>query len=513
MKKLFRTLPFLLLLVLVGANTASAQVAFQMSSLIRNLRVEGTAEAVGPILLTSTTTGTIAVNSTISLDYGTDIVDTPLPLNPATFSAGVGFFGTEVATVAVDATDASAGCTVGDVITAAGGLFGIAAPAAAFIVLTVDGAGKALTLALLEAGLYIVNPPTTNLTRGGTCTTGVTVALTFGAPATNFDVAISGSVLTLTFNRQTVFGAVGYSVVFSGIRVDANSFGLGTIDASGTTTVPAAAAAGNPITFFIINSVAVAEVQPQAAAVSLTPAAEPLSCDPTTGVFSASVTENFNQAFTSATDEQGFGSVGGAGTTVDTMVRFVFSAVPVGLTIALVDFAGSSASLSPATSFTSFTAVSGSQTVVVDVAITAASPFGANETLVVNFTAIAPGLAPGEFAGSVAVSLAGGTAPDVPRFVANTQGSGDVLSTADCRPRLEIEMSQEARPAPAGLCKVPELPAPRVDPRECPGAARRICMLNKPENHSRDPAHLSTRVVQIAQHRHTSMHLRRALSC
>lgn len=55
------------------ASVANAQVAFQMSSLVRDVRREGTAEAVGQVTLAATTAGTIKATSTISLNYGTAI--------------------------------------------------------------------------------------------------------------------------------------------------------------------------------------------------------------------------------------------------------------------------------------------------------------------------------------------------------------------------------------------------------------------------------------------------------
>jgi len=60
--------------LVVWASTAKAQVAFQMSSSTRTVRVEGLSEAVGSVTLTVTTAGTMSDLSEIDLDYGVDIV-------------------------------------------------------------------------------------------------------------------------------------------------------------------------------------------------------------------------------------------------------------------------------------------------------------------------------------------------------------------------------------------------------------------------------------------------------
>ena len=97
--------------LLVGVSSASAQVAFQMSSLIRNVRLEGTTEAVGTVTLAATTAGVIVAGSTISLDYGTGIVDVPAPVNPVAISGGTSGLTSEVtaATVVAGGTGYTAG--------------------------------------------------------------------------------------------------------------------------------------------------------------------------------------------------------------------------------------------------------------------------------------------------------------------------------------------------------------------------------------------------------------------
>ena len=237
------------------------------------------------------------------------------------------------------------------------------------------------------------------------------------APA-NFTLATDASVLRLTFVTTVAFMA-GDTLSIAGARVDANAFGVGTITADLAVTIPA----GSPaITFFVATSLPVAAVENEAMTVEIDPVGPILT---EVQSFSITATENFNQALTSATDEAGFGPAPVGGTTVDTVVKLIFSDVPVGAIITFDDFAGSSSTLTPTTGFTTFTSDEGFQTAVVDVPITATSTTGANERLVVNFTASAPDavIPPGLFLGSVTVTLAGGTAPDVPTFADNTQGT------------------------------------------------------------------------------------------
>ncbi|OFV97964.1 MAG: hypothetical protein A3H28_07235 [Acidobacteria bacterium RIFCSPLOWO2_02_FULL_61_28] len=64
------------LLVLLGASTASAQVAFFLStSGARPIRAEGLTEATGTVAFSAQSSGTIKVGSTLRLDYGTAILD------------------------------------------------------------------------------------------------------------------------------------------------------------------------------------------------------------------------------------------------------------------------------------------------------------------------------------------------------------------------------------------------------------------------------------------------------
>ena len=331
--------------LLAPALDAAAQVAFQMSGSTRDVRIEGTAEAVGPVALAATTAGTIKAGSSISLNYGTAV----------------------------------------------------------------------------EAGTGTV-----------TCSAAACVA------GTDFTVAVSGNILTITFVNDVVF-AIGNSIAVSGVRVNANTFVGTTINAAGTTSVPAASASTNPITFFIVSSVAVATIQSPATTVVVTPAGGGiLTCVASnSGAFSVSITERFNQALTSEVDEDGFGGTGVAGAnSVDTVVRISFANVPIGVGITFVSTVGTSGTLTlvgTPVAGTTLTSATGAQTLNFDLAIDVSSTTGANEKIVANFTASsAAAIALGSVTQTAAVSLRGGVSPSVPRFVTNTQGSGTAFGTSDC---------------------------------------------------------------------------------
>ena len=238
---------------------------------------------------------------------------------------------------------------------------------------------------------------------------------------TNFAVGIAGGVLTITFTTDVAFAFSDWIAV-SGVRVDA---------ALGDMSATLSASGANPITFTSL-SVLVARGLAPATDVSIAPASSLSVCSPSAKSFSVEVGERFPGAFTSAQQESDAGNVGAPGVDpmgageLDTTVRLAFTNIPEDVTITFTDFSGTSGTLTPATSFTSFTATPGSQSVNVDVALTATTNFSI-ETLVVNFTASATAYSPGT--GSVSVSLRGGDAtPNVPRFAPNVQGSGNVLS-------------------------------------------------------------------------------------
>jgi len=243
-------------------STANAQVAFQMSSNVRTVRTEGTAEAVGAITLTATTAGNINNLSTISFNYGVDIV-----------------------------ADAN-----------------------------IDGAGD----------------PGTVISGSGTCDD----AITFD-PGDDID----GGVLIIHFAATVC--AVGNSIVISGIRVNANDAGAGaTINAKATATVPAGAP---PVTFFIVNQVPVAEVEDafririDEGRTILTCAANPevevadvddITDEELAQLVRIRIEENFNQAFSSDIDEEGYADY--TGDEISQEFTVVFKDVPEDVNIELI---------------------------------------------------------------------------------------------------------------------------------------------------------------------------------
>jgi hypothetical protein len=268
--------------VALGASSAFAQgVAYQMSSNVRSVRAEGLAEAVGQVTLTSTSAGTVTALSTISFDFGVDIISD------------------ENVTGQPDPTD------------------------------TVDANFATPT--------------------AGTCTEADLTA----------DDVIDGSVLFLEFDATCTI-QVGNTITIKGIRVNANDAGVGaTINAKGTATAPSG---GAPITFFIVNTVAVAEVQ-TAFDIEITASTPVLTCnaneiayddvftdddyddesDPggaletvaETRLISVKITEEFNQAFSDATDETGYAPYTGGET--DMTFTITFKDVPTDVNIELVD--------------------------------------------------------------------------------------------------------------------------------------------------------------------------------
>jgi len=249
------------------ASTANAQVAFQMSSNIRGVRVEGISEAVGAVTLTATTAGNISINSTITFDYGVDIVagaGVPDPVDPFDVFPGD------------PDLDAPADCVDADVA---------------------------------------------------------------------FDT--DDALLILTFLATCHFD-VGGSIVIEGLRVDAFDAGDGaTINAKGSASVPAGQP---PITFFIVNQVPVAEVG-EAFRIRIDQGKTVLTCaesdveivdpdDLTDAELAQAVRirieENFNQAFSNDTDENGYADYGVGAEVTQTFI-ITFKDVPTDVNIELID--------------------------------------------------------------------------------------------------------------------------------------------------------------------------------
>jgi len=376
-------------LVLVGlflfglmlSAPAWAQVAFQMSTLQRDVRVEGTTEAAGAATLAATSAGSINATSTISVAYAAGSI-------PTTILKGTGLVSYTLAGV----THAAAAC----------------------------------------AG-----------------TTAVPVAI--GAQITN--CVISGNTLTITFAALGPT-AVGDNIVITGVRVNANSPGLGAvISATATATVPAGAA---PITFFITNTGTVAVVMNTSTVVVTAATGGILTCvaGGTTKDGNVTITENFNQAFTTAAQETAFGPAGTGGAVKDTELTVSFGVLPKGVTVTLDDSTGTSTTLG-ATVTESIGAThqniaagvlaaavaspsDGKTAMVFTIDITAAAVTGSNQAFSLDFKAanaapITPG--PVSVTATVAItSAAVASHNDVPVFVANTQtGSpGLLFGISDC---------------------------------------------------------------------------------
>jgi hypothetical protein len=364
--------------LVVAVVPAQAQVAFQLSTLQRTVRVEGTTEAVGSVILAVTTGGNITANSTLSIAYGS---------------------------------------------------------------------GATATNIMAGTGSYSVNGAAATL-----CSAGVV------APVTA--CAVSGNSITLTIDNSA--WVVGNSIVISGVRVNANAAGVGaTISATATATVPAG---GFAIGFFITNTGPVASVA-TATTVVVTAGGGILTCVASdTGTYTVKITENNNQAFSSLTDEANYG--GAPGGTVDSLFTITFANVPVGVTISLTDFTGSTASVtgllqlsatetggtsvaagpitfdgtvaSPGVTAggpVSATSKSGSQTLVFTIDVTQTATTGSNEVILATFDASTAGtIALGSATVNAAVALtSAATATQAPQFTTNTQATGGpVFGVSDC---------------------------------------------------------------------------------
>jgi hypothetical protein len=255
LKKFF--LAFAMVAALGWATSASAQVGFQVSSDSQDANADSLAAAVGQILLSATSNGTVVNDSTISVDFGVDIVaddddpdEVPDPIAPVTLVAS-----------------GLAACTEGDV--------------------TVD---------------------------------------------------IDDSVLTIEFAASCDF-LVGDTIVFSGIRVNANDAGVGsTIEGDVSATVPAGFAASNPITFLGDTSPQVAEVMApfeieieQGGNVLTCVASDILEEDDEAVIINFA--ELFNQGFASSDDETGLADYDGE--EVGQTFTITFKDVPPEVTIRL----------------------------------------------------------------------------------------------------------------------------------------------------------------------------------
>jgi hypothetical protein len=293
-----------------------------------------------------------------------------------------------------------------------------------------------------------------SVTKGGVFASGPCTA----PPAPISTCTISGNNLTLVFAGTTFTN--GDSIVVSGVRVNANGAGKGaTINAVATATVPSG---DPPITFFLTNQGPVAIVANATTNVTVTPATGGiLTCTASsTGEYQVQIDEAFNQAFTSASDEAGFGAAPVGATTVDSLYQITFANVPIGVTISFDSFSatgltpdpdvalsltGETAGLTVGPTLTAgapggapvaLTSAAGAQTLVFLIDVTATSTTGANEMITANFSAsTAATIALGGASVNASVSLtstATSTNKNVPQFATNVQGQGFVFGVSDC---------------------------------------------------------------------------------
>jgi hypothetical protein len=332
-------------------GTTPGSTVFGVSSSVDQVRFEGIKEATGQVVLTSSSAGTIATGSIITLTYGTNL--------------------------AVAITTGNVSCTA------------------------------------------------------ATCVSG-----------TNFSVAgaTKQPVIKITFLTDVTF-AVGNTITFSGVRVNANAFGsTGTISATAAALVPAAVASTNAITFSTGTTVPVANVHPLATTVSLSGGpAGILSCIATVATpFQLTITENFAQALTSLLDEQGLS--GAAGVTQGSNILIAVTGVPKGATVAFagVDLTTTATLVAAldASSTASVTAATANAEIdyVIDVNATDTT---AIEALVLNFTVAAPvlasGLSPNALTATVSLTSlpTAAATPPVPDFT-GTEGAATVAGISDC---------------------------------------------------------------------------------
>jgi len=336
----------------------------------------------------------------------------------------------------------------------------------------------------VEGTTEAMGPLTLGTNSTGNVTVGTTIDITFGTAetvimqdtavliVTKAGVPVTGScaappapitacvsidnILTLTLGASA--WASGDSIAITGIRVDANGNGVGTIYATASATPPAG---GLPFQFILgMNSAVVASVQEKATAVTVTPNKGILTCIASnTGKYTVEIDEAWNQAFTSALDETAFGAPPPGGVTKDSHFTITFDNVPIGVTISLDAFQATGLVPDPdaALSLTStaggvagptltlgvpggaavrLKSATGKQKLVFDIDITATHTSGAKEIIIADFhasTTAAIALGPATVNASVALtSTAAAASDDVPQFVTNVQKTDPAFGVSDC---------------------------------------------------------------------------------
>jgi len=438
----FQKVLFTLAAVVALATTASAQVTFFVStSGARAVRSEGIAEATGQVAFAANSGGTIRAGSTLTLDYGTGVLQlsanvsngcavaatgavvavggftagvayTVAPTNPATVTGGTGLGATFNVTVAggvvtaVTPVSGGAGYTAGDVLTIVGGTFTTAGT------ITVGALGAAATV------------------KGGL-----------------------GNVLVLTFANRDLTCAPGNSIIVAGTRVNANTLGSGiNVNVAASSNVPALFSTVNAVTLVSFPPLTVAAVQSAPSTTAkITPSGggSILFCTvtanglPANQVITVEVTEKFNQAFLSKAQEQALALDGLGAAPATFKLRYSITGIPIGVKVTPAVIAGTSASLTfqttpfdPAT----FTGATGGQDNDFDLQINTTDD-NALETVVVAFNITVPDISDAAFpkveaTATMRILLRGATdSPEAPRFssaASARQFDGAVFRTLSC---------------------------------------------------------------------------------
>ncbi len=285
---------------------------------------------------------------------------------------------------------------------------------------------------LVTYGAAIANPGSISATNNVSCPV---------CPAGSIVVTASVNVLTISFANVNVTFVVGNTIVIKGVRINANAFGVGTLNAALSALVPASVSGTNPITFTSPSSVPVAAVQPLATTVALTVGpGSVLTCVPGPVSFSISVTENFNDALTSATDESGLApGVPGFPITNGSNLLVTLTGVPNTVTITPGPPVFSAPTLTFGATPAAQTAATANATLSFLYTVTATNTVGIESVTLSFFASTASatlptGLVPSAVTATVSlVSATPGSTTNTPAFAAiPIEGSVTVLSLTDC---------------------------------------------------------------------------------
>jgi len=254
-------------------------------------------------------------------------------------------------------------------------------------------------------------------------------------------------IVSISFTADTPV-PVGGTATISGIRVNASTLTSGTISTTVAAVVPAAFAGTNAITFSSNTTVPVANVNPQALAVSLTKGPSSiLTCTQsvTPSSFEVAMVENFAAAITDLSDELGLSGAGSAQNGSNILVTF--TGVPNGVTL---NYTGQNTTASkPPAPLTIVVALDAS-TAASQTASTANATLSflfdvtgdnttAIEALLLDWSVSVPsnigtGITPNAVTATVSlapVAVSSGTQP-VPFFTGMSEGAETVISISDC---------------------------------------------------------------------------------